>query len=88
MENNANSLYLTLYDIFTDVFTEKSIDIVFLQRVGIELCFDVIRHGKVIYESSIEERLNFEENIFRKYIDFKPLLNQFDKAVLGRVNYD
>lgn len=84
VENNTNSVYQNLYDLFTEYFKNKRLDIVFLQRADLELCFDVIRHGQVIYEDSVENRLNFEESVFQKYLDFKPILNQFDRAVLER----
>ncbi|MBN2105741.1 nucleotidyltransferase domain-containing protein [bacterium] len=85
INNNINSVYLELYDILTEQYKDRRVDIVFLQRAGIELCFDVIRHGRILYQNSAEDRLNYEESVFRRYIDFKPLLNQFDHAVLERI---
>ncbi|TAK67454.1 MAG: nucleotidyltransferase domain-containing protein [Bacteroidetes bacterium] len=85
LENNANDLYINLFDIFTDVFPNESIDIVFLQRAGLELCFDVICHGKVLFESDANVRDSFEDRIQMLYMDYKPTLNMFDEQVLERI---
>jgi hypothetical protein len=51
----------------------------------LELQFDVIRHGKVLFESSPDTRMDFEEHVAALYRDFKPLLKQFNSAVLERI---
>ncbi len=82
---DMSNIYNELYNIFTDVFKEENIDIVFLQRTGLELKFDVITHGEVIFEESYDERLNFEEKVALLYADFKPVLEEFDKTILNMI---
>ncbi len=82
---NTLDLYADLYDIFTQAFPEKKLDIVFLQRAPLELRFDVISHGQVLFESDQQLRLNFEEQTMRQYADFKPILRNIDQAILNRV---
>lgn len=81
-------IYNSLFNIFSDSFNMsnfRTIDIVFLDRAPLELCFDVIRHGTVLFESSPNVRMNFEERMTMLYRDFKPLLKQFNNAVLERI---
>lgn len=80
---NLSMIYNELYDIFTDVFPGKKVDIVFLQKASLELRFDVVSHGKILYAETIGGKLSFEEETMLFYADFKPLLNEFDKAILG-----
>lgn len=82
---DMSKIYNELYDIFTDVFKEENIDIVILERTGLELKFDVITNGKVIFEESHEERISFEEKVGLLYADFKPVLEEFDKTILNRI---
>jgi predicted nucleotidyltransferase len=85
---NSGEIYQQLYDIFTDVFNvseSKIIDIVFMNRVGLELRFDIISHGKVLYESSSNFRMEYEERISALYRDFKPIQNEMDRTILSRV---
>src|SRR3989344_4990019 len=68
-----------------DISNFRTMDIVFLQRASLELQFDVIRHGKVLFESSSDVRMNFEERVATLYRDFKPILKQFNNAILERI---
>lgn len=76
--------YHQLYDIFTDAFRDRHIDIVFLQKAPLELRFDVITHGKILYESSRGQRQSFEEKTALFYADFKPILNEYNRVILNR----
>ena len=81
-------IYNKLYDLFSDIFDLsgfKNMDIVFLERVGLELRFDAISHGVVLFETSSDFRMQFEEHIAAFYRDFKPLLREFNNAVLARI---
>lgn len=84
-QRNTSGIYNQLYDLFTDVFPGKSIDIVSLVTAGLEIRFDAIAHGQVIYEHSREARFQFEERTTLLYADFKPLLDEFNHAVLERI---
>ena len=79
-----NALFHILHDCF-DMSNFRTMDIVFLQRASLELQFDVIRHGKVLFESSSDVRMNFEERVATLYRDFKPILKQFNNAILERI---
>lgn len=79
-----SQVYNQIYDIFTDVFPGREIDIVFLQKATLELRFDVTRHGKILYAASPTDRFNFEEKTMISYADFKPILTEFNQAVLNR----
>jgi predicted nucleotidyltransferase len=81
---DLSGLYNELYDLFTDVFPEESVDIVFLQRAGLEISFDAISHGTLLFESSEGKRFEYEEKTLILYADFKPLLDEFNYAVLNR----
>lgn len=81
---NFSQVYNQLYDIFTDVFPGRKIDVVFLQKATLELRFDVTKHGKILYAASSSDRLNFEEKTMISYADFKPVLTEFNQSILNR----
>ena len=85
VDEDSSARYNELFDIFTDIFPNESIDIVFLQRAGLELCFDVICHGKVLFESNPDIRDAFEHRTQMLYMDFKPILKEYDEQMLAWV---
>lgn len=88
LAHRSSELYQKLYDILTDVFDMsnfRNIDIVFLDRAPLELRFDVVRHGSVLYETDPDARLDFEERTAALYRDFKPMLDLSDEAILARI---
>ncbi len=86
IEGNTNTVYNKIYDIITDVFPEKTIDIVFLQLAGLEIAMDALQHGTVLFESSRDKRLDYEEKVMVLYADFKPILSMFDRAIIERIS--
>lgn len=80
--SNTNEMYTKLYRFFTDLFPGQRVDIVFLQRAGLELRFDAIAYGIVLFENSSDFRLEFEEKTTNLYLDFKPLLREFNQALI------
>ena len=84
-QDRVGETYQALYDLFTDVFPGKKLDIVFLQNAGLELRFDVIGHGKLLFEATSGEHYDFEEHTTIMYADFKPILNEMNNAILQRI---
>ena len=85
---DAGELYQALYGIFTDVFDMsgfRDIDIAFLDSASLELRFDAISHGKVVFDDDAHARLDFEERTAALYRDFQPLREESDRAVLQRI---
>ena len=88
VRGNTLDIYNALYDMLSetlDLSGNKTTDIVFLERAGLELAFDVITHGRILFEVSTDARLEYEDRVASLYRDFYPILLEADKAVLSRV---
>lgn len=87
--HKGDVLYMKLYDVFAKIsprgVENDVIDIIFLHDAGLELKFHIIRHGKVIYDADSEARLTFEERTMLLYCDYRPILDEFDAAILERL---
>jgi predicted nucleotidyltransferase len=83
--DNPLRIYEELYALFSKVFPKKEIDIVFLERASLPLQFEVVTSGKVIYSVSKEIAFHYKEKIIKEYVDFKPLLDMQDRALLERL---
>jgi len=85
-KKNTFKLYDKVYRVLSQMFPVYSddLDIVFLKKASLELQFDVIRHGKVIYEVYEDFRLAYEERVSILYADFYPLLAESNESILNR----
>jgi len=54
-------------------------------NAGLELCFDAISHGRLLFASSSDARYAFEEKVLILYADFRPILEEFNAAVIERI---
>lgn len=52
-------------------FDFNEIDLLFMQKTGIKINFKIVTQGKVLYSSNKEKRLNFEDMIVCRGLDFK-----------------
>ena len=79
-----------LYDGLLEMFESKinrvcNIDIVFLREVSLQLQFQVINDGKVLYEGDPKARADYHEKIIEAYADFLPYQRIFEQATLARI---
>jgi predicted nucleotidyltransferase len=87
--SRGDDLYEALYDILTQIsprsLKNDVVDIVFLRDAGLELRFHVIRYGAVLFDANLMARLKFEEQTMLLYCDFRPILDEFDRAILESI---
>lgn len=82
---NTMPMYSELFELLGELVKDSNkLDIVFLQRAPLELRFDAIKNGRPLYEATTGFRLDFEESVTKAYCDFRPILREFDEAIIGR----
>ncbi|MFO8009032.1 MAG: nucleotidyltransferase domain-containing protein [Candidatus Brocadiia bacterium] len=59
-----------------ELLDADAVDVVPLRRAPIELAFHVIADGRLIYECSVAERVDFEARIMSRYGDWVPVLRR------------
>jgi uncharacterized protein len=67
--------------------TER-VDVVLLNRAPIELAYQVIATGKLIFQQDIDTRVEFEAGVMGKYGDYLPVLLFFNDQILKGGNHD
>ncbi len=84
--------YSALYDQISDLISEifpkysnRQVDLVFIQRASYLLQFEVIKHGKILFENDPEFRADYELKVMQNYYDIKPLLEKYYQATLERI---
>ncbi|MGC8976527.1 MAG: type VII toxin-antitoxin system MntA family adenylyltransferase antitoxin [Candidatus Ratteibacteria bacterium] len=74
--------YLLFYKIFSEIFKNKEVDIVFLNQAPLTLRFEVVNDGILIYQDRKYLSYEYKEKILKEYIDFKHHLDQFNKTII------
>jgi predicted nucleotidyltransferase len=84
---DTRPLYSAVYSELANVFKPsflRELDIVFLLNASLTLQYEAITKGKVIYEEDPVQRADYEEMVINQYMDFKPVLEYFDKIASSR----
>ncbi len=58
------------------------VDVVILNRAPVELAYAVIAQGRLVYQRSLVERVEFEAKVLSLYADYLPVLRQQRKEIL------
>ena len=95
-ENDPLGIYSKLYDIFIDALPQAYLkkrlqlkkhefDLVFLQSAPVNLQFNAINQGQVLYEQDPGKRLDYQENVLKRYADLKYFYDLSYKHLLERL---
>jgi len=79
-QDDINYLLMELKD-EAESLLQNEVDVVLLNNVSIEFKYLVISRGQVIYSCDEDKRTDFEDEVIRDYLDFKPLLDIYRKEV-------
>lgn len=86
IKKGTQKIYQALYDIFSDVVSElANIDIIFLDRASLQLCYHVVQYGRVIFETDQLIRARFRERVIREHADFETHRKLFESTILKRI---
>lgn len=76
LKGNPNGfIRLEILDDLVGIFNREDIDLVILNNVDVELQFQVIKYGKIIYMESLFEKVVFESKIMSRYMDMEHFRN-------------
>jgi predicted nucleotidyltransferase len=81
---DTRALYQGLYGILSELYPPSKLDIVFLQTASLSLQYYAIKDGKVLFEKDPQFTVDYEESIVKQYLDFRPVLDFFDRVTTGK----
>ncbi len=56
----------------------KNVEVIVLNDKSLRFLNQVLRYGKLIFSRDEKERISFETDITKRYIDFKPYYEEYD----------
>jgi uncharacterized protein len=77
-----------LNQVLTETFPGMHFDIVPLHQSPVELAYQIIAHGKCIYEQDTLTRVEFEADILGQHGDYIPVLREHHRDILRGDDYD
>jgi predicted nucleotidyltransferase len=81
---DTRSLYTKLYKLFATIYPSSKVDIVFLQSAPLSLQYHAVKEGKILFEEDSRLRADYENMVVKQYLDFKPVLDFFDRVTMER----
>jgi predicted nucleotidyltransferase len=84
MERDTRLLYQNLYEMFSELYHGSKLDIVFLQTAPLSLQYSAIKDGKIIFEEDPVVTADYEYMVINQYLDFRPVLDFFDRVATER----
>lgn len=84
LEKDTRALYQVLYEIFTEIYPNSKLDIVFLQTAPHALQYSAIKDGKILFEEDPKFTADYVNLVINQYLDFKPVLDLFDQVSMQR----
>jgi len=79
-------VYGELYNQFAPLARKnQKLDIVYLDEAPVSLRFKAITEGDLIYIKDARAFCDYKERVMREYFDFKPVMDEFTGAFLGKV---
>ncbi|MGQ9549973.1 MAG: type VII toxin-antitoxin system MntA family adenylyltransferase antitoxin [Roseiflexus sp.] len=73
-EASAIHVFAQLEHLFSLALDGQAVDIVILNQAPIELAYAVMAQGKIIYQRSLAERVEYEAEVMSRYGDYLPFL--------------
>jgi uncharacterized protein len=78
-----SSIYSTLNEEFPDKIRGPKLDISYLQNANAALQVKAINEGIVLFESDSNFRANYEEEVVKRYDDYRFLQNNYAEATFA-----
>ena len=76
----TRAIYNRLYKIFSELYPDSKLDIVLLQTGPLALQFFAIKDGKILFEEDRRFTADYEDFVIKRYLDFRPVLDFFDRV--------
>lgn len=68
-----------------DILHTDEVSFVLLNKAPLTIKYGVITEAKVLFSRDEEVRLSFEERVMDEYMDFRPVLDDYDREFLRQI---
>lgn len=68
-----------------DILHTDEVSLVLLNKAPLTIKYGVITDAKILFSRDEEARLSFEERVIDEYMDFRPVLEEYDREFLMQI---
>lgn len=89
---NLKKIILDLIFEFSNVFHSDKIDLLLLNKAGLDIQYNIVSEGKLLFQLNEDVKCNYETRVIKLYLDFQKYEEEYytlmHKAILqGRKAY-
>jgi len=78
-------IQIELFDDLIEFLGTDEIDLIILNDVPLSMQYGVLKDKKILYYSDKEKLVDFETEVVKKYLEIKPLRDEFNREFIKRV---
>jgi uncharacterized protein len=86
-KNQRFKKHLDLIGLFTDSLRTDEVDLILMNDVSFNICYQIVKTGKLLICNSKMDLIDFKENLIRSFLDFKFIRDDFDSTFLKGIGY-
>ena len=79
--------HLELINTFIDTFNTEEIDLILLNEAPPRYAHQILAQGKILFCRDRAALADFIESTRKRYLDFRPYMEQFDREFLRGIGY-
>jgi len=83
-EEDTSILYNRLFELFSKIYPNSKLDLVFLQKAPLSLQYMAIKYSKILFEQDPLFTVEYECRVIKEYIDFVPILEMYDNVMFAK----
>jgi len=80
------NFYIKFKDELVKIIDFPRIDLLFLQKAGLKIPFEVVTKGEVIYSADQDKRLDYEDIVICRGLDFKKELDLYYEELEAEIS--
>jgi predicted nucleotidyltransferase len=84
---NSHQLFDLRLELIGDLMARlacNDVDVVLLNQASLALSYRVLRDGRLLYCRDEQVRIEYQAGIVSRYLDFKPIIERHERAILDR----
>lgn len=86
-KQRMEELELRIWEELTKKLKTEEIDLVILNNAPLQIKYGILETSRLVYCADHKQRMDFEGWAIKRYLDFKPLREEYDRVFLKDIGF-